>query len=56
MRHRVAWSIFAYVSEKPANYIARVVYPEKGGSKVPTKHWHLHTDPIFLPAEQGSKF
>jgi len=34
MRHRVAWSALAYVSEKPAKYIARVFYPEKGGSKL----------------------
>jgi len=34
MRHRVAWSTLAYVSKKPAKYIARIVYPEKGGSKL----------------------
>ena len=34
MRHRVAWSTLACVSEKHAKYIARVFYPEKGGSKL----------------------
>jgi hypothetical protein len=34
MRQRVASSTLAYVSEKPAKYIARVFYPEKGDSKL----------------------